>query len=65
MAQREVVTLIDDIDGTPAEGTILFSLQSTQYEIELSEKNRVKLFKSLTPYITNARKVPKTRAKRK
>lgn len=43
MARKTIVTLIDDLDGKPiAEGkgeTVKFSLDSTSYEIDLSDEN--------------------------
>ena len=46
MAQRTVITLIDDLDRREIEAdgqTIRFAYQGIQYEIDLSEKNAKKL----------------------
>ena len=60
MAQRTVITLIDDLDhkGVEADGhTIRFAYQGIQYEIDLSEKNAKKLDKALAPFLAAARRV--------
>ena len=36
MAQKIQTFFFDDLDGSQAEGTILFGLDGTQYEIDLS-----------------------------
>jgi hypothetical protein len=36
MAQKLQTFFIDDLDGSEAEGTVLFGLDGTQYEIDLS-----------------------------
>ena len=36
MAQKIQTFYIDDLDGSEAEGTVLFGLDGTQYEIDLS-----------------------------
>ena len=39
MAQRVVVTLFDDIDGSEAAETIAFGLDGKSYEIDLNQTN--------------------------
>lgn len=39
MAQRVEVILEDDIDGGPADETVRFAINGTQYEIDLSSEN--------------------------
>ncbi len=56
MAQRIQTILDDDIDGGPADSTIQFSYQGTQYEIDLSKKNEEKLIRALEPFTSKARK---------
>lgn len=51
MAQRVVVTLSDDIDGSEAAETIAFGLDGKSYEIDLNEANAKKLRKALAPYV--------------
>jgi hypothetical protein len=62
MAQRIQTILDDDIDGGPADETIQFSYQGTQYEIDLSTKNVEKLTETLHPYVSKARKIGGRRA---
>ncbi|MET9803804.1 Lsr2 family protein [Streptomyces sp. NPDC006368] len=56
MAQRVVVTLFDDIDGGEAAETVMFGLDGTMYEIDLSTANAKKLRKALAPYVAAGRK---------
>lgn len=52
MARQVITTLIDDLDGKPADRTVEFSLDGTAYTIDLSEANAGKLRKILDPYIS-------------
>lgn len=56
MAQRVVVTLFDDIDGSEAAETIAFGLDGKSYEIDLNPANAKKLRKALAPYVEAGRK---------
>jgi hypothetical protein len=56
MAQQIQTLFIDDIDGGPAEGTVLFSLDGTDYEIDLSAAHSQELHTALAGYVTHARK---------
>lgn len=56
MAQRVVVTLSDDIDGSEAAETIVFGLDGKSYEIDLNQTNAKKLRKALEPYVDAGRK---------
>ncbi|MCX3062479.1 histone-like nucleoid-structuring protein Lsr2 [Streptomyces beihaiensis] len=56
MAQRVVVTLFDDIDGSEAAETVVFGLDGRSYEIDLNEANAEKLRKALAPYLEAGRK---------
>jgi hypothetical protein len=56
MAQQIQTLFIDDIDGRPAEGTVRFSLDGTDYEIDLSTEHSEELHKVLAGYVTHARK---------
>ncbi|MFK4146253.1 Lsr2 family protein [Streptomyces sp. NPDC004065] len=56
MAQRVVVTLFDDIDGSEAAETIAFGLDGKFYEIDLNQANAKKLRKALEPYVEAGRK---------
>jgi hypothetical protein len=64
MAQRVSVALEDDLDGGPADETVRFGVGTTEYEIDLSEKNAVKLRKRLAPFVENARKVGRGQPRR-
>lgn len=56
MAQKVVVTLSDDIDGSEAAETIAFGLDGKSYEIDLNRVNAKKLRKALEPYVVAGRK---------
>ena len=58
MAQRTVVLLEDDLDGGPADETVLFSYDSEGYEIDLSTSNASRLRDVLGPFIEAARGAP-------
>ncbi|MEX5270980.1 Lsr2 family protein [Kocuria sabuli] len=56
MAQTVKIILEDDLDGGPAEETVRFGLDGTQYEIDLSEENAAKLRDAVRPFIAKARR---------
>lgn len=60
MAQRVLVQLVDDLDGTElSEGqgeTVNFGIDGKTYDIDLSTKNADKLRKALEPYISAGRR---------
>ena len=56
MAQKTIVSLIDDLSGEEADETVRFGLDGAQYEIDLSEKNATKLRESLAPFVSAARR---------
>ena len=60
MAQQIRTLFIDDIDGGPAEGTVRFGLDGTDYEIDLSAAHREELREVLAGYVTHARKAAGT-----
>jgi Lsr2 len=57
MAQKVQTFLIDDLDGSDAEGTVFFGLDGTQYEIDLSTGHGKELRTALARYIDAGRKV--------
>jgi hypothetical protein len=57
MAQRTIVLLEDDLDGSNADETVAFGFDGRSYEIDLSAKNASSLRKILEPYVSAARKV--------
>jgi hypothetical protein len=58
MAQKTIVQLFDDLDGTTTEDiqTISFALDGAEYEIDLNEDNASKLRETLTDFIESARR---------
>lgn len=57
MARQVITTLIDDLDGKPADRTVEFSLDGTTYTIDLSDANAGKLRKALDPFINAGNRV--------
>ena len=57
MARRVITSLIDDLDGKKADRTVEFSLDGTNYTIDLSEANAGKLRKALDPFIAAGTRV--------
>ncbi|GAA5196604.1 Lsr2 family protein [Microbacterium jejuense] len=66
MARKIIHQLVDDIDGTVLEvgdgETILFSLDGTAYEIDLSAENATALRVALAPYTEAGRRVSSGRS---
>lgn len=66
MARRIVHQLVDDLDGTllePGEGeTVLFSLDGTAYEIDLTDDNASALRAALEPYVSAGRSISSPRS---
>lgn len=56
MAQRTIVQLTDDLDGTEASESVSFALDGTPYTIDLSDENAAALREALAPYIAAARR---------
>jgi Lsr2 len=58
MARKVQVILSDDLDeNSPADETVSFSLDGTNYEIDLSEKNAGEMRDAFSRYVQAARKV--------
>jgi hypothetical protein len=57
VAKTTVVTITDDLDGSPSAETLRFSVANTTYEIDLAPKNREKFDKALAPFIQKATRV--------
>ncbi|HEX8629004.1 MAG TPA: Lsr2 family protein [Catenuloplanes sp.] len=57
MARQVITTLIDDLDGKPADRTVEFSLDGASYTIDLSDANAGKLRKALDPFINAGTRV--------
>ncbi|GAA4882709.1 histone-like nucleoid-structuring protein Lsr2 [Actinomycetospora straminea] len=56
MAQRTVVSLVDDLDGIEANETVEYALDGVTYEIDLNDKNAKQLREIFAPYISAARR---------
>jgi len=61
MARKIVHQIVDDIDGSVLEvgegDTVLFSLDGTAYEIDLSADHAAELRSALAPYVSAGRRV--------
>lgn len=57
MAQKIHVTLVDDIDQSPADENVTFGLDGINYEIDLSAENAQALREALSKYIAAGRRV--------
>ncbi|UOZ02966.1 MULTISPECIES: Lsr2 family protein [unclassified Amycolatopsis] len=56
MAQKVLVEMLDDLDGSPATHTIPFGLDGVSYEIDLSDDNATALRGELARFIAASRK---------
>ena len=57
MAQQTTVRFVDDLDGSEAVGTVIFSLNNRSYEIDLSDENTDKLHEALAPFVEHGRQI--------
>ena len=57
MARQERIDLIDDLDGSPAEGTFQVSWDGQAVEVELSKENRTRIEESLAALFDAGRKI--------
>jgi len=59
MAQKTIVTLVDDLTGEEAENisTVEFALDGVTYELDLTDENRTKLHDALSQYANAARMI--------
>jgi hypothetical protein len=64
MAKSMIVTVTDDLDGSPNATTVVFGYGGTNYEIDLSRKNAAALERALKPYLAAARRVRSGSGKR-
>jgi hypothetical protein len=62
MSGGMVLWMIDDLDGSPAEGTVRFALDGTSYEIDLSGEHSQALREELSRFTGAARRAPGTRS---
>jgi hypothetical protein len=56
VAQKIQTLLIDDLDGSAAEGTVRFGLNGTEYEIDLNAGHAKELRDALARYVDAARR---------
>lgn len=58
MAQKVVVELVDDLDGTVSDdiSTVSFGLDGAEYEIDLAENNAERLREVLADFVAAARR---------
>ncbi|MGI8870770.1 MAG: histone-like nucleoid-structuring protein Lsr2, partial [Mycobacteriales bacterium] len=64
MARKVITLLEDDIDGGDAAESIEFSLDGSNYFIDLNEQNAIKLREALAPFVAAARRTSRERAGR-
>lgn len=65
MAQRVSIELVDDLDETPADETVVFGLDGANYEIDLTTAHANQLREALAQYVGVARKAGGKRNGRK
>ncbi|GAA4764543.1 histone-like nucleoid-structuring protein Lsr2 [Actinomycetospora chibensis] len=56
MAQKVVVSLVDDLDSSEADETVEFGLDGATYEIDLSDANAAALRDRLADFVAHARR---------
>ena len=56
VARVTQVSLVDDVDGSVASGTVGFGLDGKTYELDLSDKNAAKLRDAVAPFVAAARR---------
>jgi Lsr2 len=64
MAQKVTVELEDDLDGGPADETVRFGFDGSDYEIDLSKTNAARFRSQLEPYLDHARKAGRGQRRR-
>ena len=64
MAQKVTVALEDDLTGGPADETVRFAFEGTDYEIDLNNKNAAAFGKQVAPYVEHARKTGRAPSRR-
>lgn len=57
MVKKKVVLLEDDIDGSEAAETLFFSIDGSEYEIDLNEGHATELREALARFTSAGRKV--------
>ena len=54
--RKTIVSLVDDLDGTEASGTVTFGIDGSSFEIDLSEANTEALRHTLGGWVARARR---------
>jgi hypothetical protein len=57
VAQKVVVSLVDDLDESEADETLEFGIDGATYEIDLSDSNAAKLRDVLADYVAHSRRL--------
>lgn len=57
MAQRVEIRRVDDVDGTTATQTVRFALDGREFEIDLNDKNALRLRQLFGPYVGAGRRL--------
>jgi hypothetical protein len=57
VATKTVVVLVDDLTGEPADTTVRFALDKTEYEIDLSNDKAGQMREAFSRYVEAARKL--------
>ncbi|HEV7191936.1 MAG TPA: Lsr2 family protein [Jatrophihabitantaceae bacterium] len=60
MAQRHIVQLVDDLDGSEATETVSFAIDGSSYEIDLSSKNAAALRDAVALYVASGRRTTRS-----
>ena len=64
MGKKITVALEDDLDGGPAEETLRFGVDGSEYEIDLNKKNARAFRRQLAPFIEHARRAGRGQRRR-
>jgi hypothetical protein len=65
VAQKVQISLVDDLDGSPADETVVFALDGTTYEIDLSAVNANRLRGAFANSVGHARKAGRSSSGRR
>jgi hypothetical protein len=62
VVKKRLWSVVDDFDGSPAAETVMFALDGTTYEVDLSAQNAAELRDVLQPWIDAGRRTAGGRA---
>ncbi|MDR0990629.1 MAG: Lsr2 family protein [Propionibacteriaceae bacterium] len=57
MAKLKTVVFVDDIDGSPADHTVSFTVDGVSYQIDLSDEHAAALHEDFDKWVKKARRV--------